>query len=207
MTERHTADTPTLFLASRSPRRRELLDQIAIRYQVVDVEIDESIRTDEPAQEYVLRVARDKATQARKTLPANALVLAADTSVVLDGNILGKPEDADHALHMLRSLVGKTHQVLTGVALSSAHCETCISSSAVRFRAAGDDELRAYVATGEPMDKAGAYAIQGRAAVFIEHLQGSYSGVMGLPLFEVAHLLANFGLAPLRQDPSTSTTR
>lgn len=198
MTEHYTADASTLFLASRSPRRRELLDQIAVRYQVVDVDIDESTRANESAQDYVLRVARDKAKQAHKTLPANALVLAADTCVVLEGNILGKPEDADHALRMLRSLAGKTHQVLTGVALSATRCETCISSSSVRLRAASDDELRAYIATGEPLDKAGAYAIQGRAAVFIEHLQGSYSGVMGLPLFEVAGLLANFGLTPLR---------
>ena len=198
MTEHHTPDAPTLYLASRSPRRRELLNQIAVRYQVVDVEIDESTRAGESAQDYVLRVARDKAIQAHKTLPASALVLAADTSVVLDGNILGKPENAEHALHMLRSLAGKTHRVLTGVALSATRCEVCISSSSVQFRAASDDELRAYIATGEPMDKAGAYAIQGRAAVFIEHLKGSYSGVMGLPLFEVARLLTNFGLTPLR---------
>ena len=179
----------TLYLASRSPRRRELLDQIAVCYRVVDVEIDETTRRGESARDYVLRVARDKALHAHTTLPSSAAVLAADTAVVLDGAILGKPEDGAHALRMLRSLAGKTHQVLTAIALSTVSCETRISASQVRFRPVGDEELRAYIATGEPMDKAGAYAIQGRAAVFIEHLQGSYSGVMGLPLFEVAQLL------------------
>jgi septum formation protein len=168
-----------------------LLDQIAVRYRVVDVEVDEATRRGESARDYVLRVARDKALHAHATLPSSAAVLAADTAVVLDGAILGKPEDGAHALRMLRSLAGKTHQVLTAIALSTANlsCETRISASQVRFRPVGDEELRAYIATGEPMDKAGAYAIQGRAAVFIEHLQGSYSGVMGLPLFEVAQLL------------------
>jgi len=184
-----TPRSSTLYLASRSPRRRELLDQIAVRYRVVDVEVDETTRRGESARDYVLRVARDKALHAHASLPSSATVLAADTAVVLDGAILGKPEDDEHALRMLRSLAGKTHQVLTAIALSTAICETRISASQVRFRPVGDEELRAYIATGEPMDKAGAYAIQGRAAVFIEHLQGSYSGVMGLPLFEVAQLL------------------
>ena len=179
-----------LYLASRSARRRELLDQIEVRYQSVDVEIDESTRPGESANDYVLRLAREKAQHAHASLPSTALVLAADTTVVLDGTILAKPDDSEHALRMLRSLAGRSHQVLTAVALSAARCETRVSESTVRFRAIDDDELRAYVATGEPMDKAGAYAIQGRAAVFIEYLQGSYSGVMGLPLFEVAQLLS-----------------
>jgi len=189
VTDSSTPRSSTLFLASRSPRRRELLDQIAVRYRVVDVEVDEATRRGESARDYVLRVARDKALHAHATLPSSVAVLAADTAVVLDGAILGKPEDGEHALRMLRSLAGKTHQVLTAIALSAQSCETRISASQVRFRPVGDEELRAYIATGEPMDKAGAYAIQGRAAVFIEHLQGSYSGVMGLPLFEVAQLL------------------
>ena len=189
MTEPAAPASTPLYLASRSPRRRQLLDQIAVRYQLVDVEVDEATRPGEAAHDYVLRIARDKALQAHAALPADALVLAADTTVVLDGTILAKPENAEHALRMLRSLASKTHQVLTGVALSGTGCETRLSESSVRFRAIGDDELRAYIATGEPMDKAGAYAIQGRAAIFIEHLQGSYSGVMGLPLFEVAELL------------------
>jgi septum formation protein len=187
-------DSPRLHLASRSPRRRELLDQMGLCYRVVDVAIDEATRVSESAHDYVLRVAHAKATRAHAALPADALVLAADTSVVLDGDILGKPDNAEHALRMLRSLAGKTHQVMTGVALSANTCTTCVSVSTVRFRAIGDDELRAYIATGEPLDKAGAYAIQGRAAVFIEHLQGSYSGVMGLPIFEVAQLLEPYRL-------------
>ena len=189
MTDSPTCASSALYLASRSPRRRELLDQIAVPYQLVDVEVDEDPRSGECARDYVLRVAREKALHAHATLPKTAFVLAADTTVVLDGSILGKPTDAEHALLMLRSLAGKTHQVLTAVALSAASCDTLISENQVRFRPIDDAELRAYIATGEPMDKAGAYAIQGRAAVFIEHLQGSYSGVMGLPLFEVAQLL------------------
>ena len=192
MTVSSPADLRRLYLASRSPRRRELLDQIGAHYQVVDVDIDESTRAGESAHDYVLRVARDKALYAHATLPADALVLAADTSVVLDGVILGKPDNAEHALHMLRSLAARTHQVLTGVALSASTCTTRVSASEVRFRAMNDHELRAYIATGEPLDKAGSYAIQGRAAVFIAHLQGSYSGVMGLPLFEVAQLLSAY---------------
>ena len=190
MNDQSIYGSPILYLATRSPRRRELLEQIGVRYQLVDVDVDENPRSAEPAHDYVLRVARDKALQAHARLPPDARVLAADTSVVLDGVILGKPENSEHALHMLRSLAGKTHQVLTAVALCTTTCETRISESQVQFRSISDDELRAYIATGEPMDKAGAYAIQGRAAVFIEHLQGSYSGVMGLPLFEVAQLLA-----------------
>ena len=186
------AEARRLYLASRSPRRRELLDQIGVRYEVVDIDIDEATRAGESAHDYVLRLARDKALHAHATLPADALVLAADTSVVINGVILGKPDNAEHALHMLCALAGKTHQVLTGVALSARTCPSRVSTSEVRFRALNNDELRAYIATGEALDKAGGYAIQGRAAVFIEHLQGSYSGVMGLPLFEVAQLLEGY---------------
>lgn len=193
MTSSQTAKQQRIYLASRSPRRRELLDQIDACYEVVDVEVDESPRAGEPPRDYVERVARDKALKAQTTLPAGALVLAADTTVVLNDTILGKPENAEHALQMLRSLSGQTHQVMTAVALCATDCVTRISTSEVRFRVIDDDELRAYIATGEPMDKAGAYAIQGRAAVFVEHLQGSYSGVMGLPLFEVAQLLRAHG--------------
>jgi septum formation protein len=188
-----TSTHQRLYLASRSPRRRELLDQIGACYEVVDVEVDESTRAAETPRDYVERVARDKALKAHSALPKDALVLAADTSVVLNGMILGKPENAEHALQMLRSLSGQTHQVMTAIALCTPDCITQISTSEVQFRTIEDEELCAYIATGEPMDKAGAYAIQGRAAVFVEHLQGSYSGVMGLPLFEVAQLLRVYG--------------
>jgi septum formation protein len=190
------ASADNLFLASRSPRRRELLDQIAARYQILDVDIDEGVLANESPGDYVLRMASEKALQALLSAPPRARVLAADTAVVIDGEILGKPDDAEQAAEMLRALSGHTHQVFTGIALACAginsmpsSCETRFSESQVRFRRLDDGEIQTYIATGEPMDKAGAYAIQGRAAIFIEHLQGSYSGVMGLPLFEVAQLL------------------
>ncbi|MFT5446829.1 MAG: septum formation protein [Gammaproteobacteria bacterium] len=193
MTSTQKSAPKRLYLASRSPRRRELLDQIDACYEVVDVEVDESTRAGESPRDYVVRVARDKALEAHSALPSDALVLAADTTVVLNDAILGKPENTNHALEMLRSLSGQTHQVMTAIALCAPDCVTRISTSEVRFSNINDEELRAYIATGEPMDKAGAYAIQGRAAVFVEHLQGSYSGVMGLPLFEVAQLLRTHG--------------
>lgn len=186
-----------LYLASRSPRRHELLRQIGVAYTPVDVEVDESPRTGEPPAHYVLRVACAKALSARALLGADALVLAADTTVVLGGSILGKPADAADALHMLEQLSGREHTVLSAVALAGIACMTRLSESRVRLRASSPAERAAYVASGEPMDKAGAYAIQGRAAVFVAHLAGSYSGVMGLPIFETAELLREAGLDPL----------
>jgi septum formation protein len=140
----------------------------------------------------------DKALAARRFLPAGARVLAADTAVVLDGEVLGKPRDEAHAAATLARLSGRQHQVFTGVALAGDACRTRLSESRVRFRSLSAAERTAYVATGEPMDKAGAYAIQGRAAVFIEHLDGSYSGVMGLPIYETAQLLHEAGIEVLR---------
>lgn len=185
---------PRLYLASRSPRRRELLSQIGATYTLVDVEVDESTRTGEAPEDYVLRVARDKALRARSAFGEAALVLAADTTVVLDGAILGKPGDAAEAMRMLERLAGREHAVLSGVALAGSICTTRLSRSLVRMRAITPAERAAYVATGEPMDKAGGYAIQGRAAVFVTHLAGSYSGVMGLPIFETAQLLCEAGI-------------
>lgn len=198
-----------IHLASRSPRRRELLEQIGIDYAVIDIEVDETRRTAEAACDYVLRVAADKARaglatlSAQETAPAAAqaapsppepIVLAADTSVVIGTDILGKPDDATDALRMLADLSGREHQVLSGVALATVSgITTALSTSTVRMRETSAEERAAYVATGEPLDKAGAYAIQGGAAVFIEHLEGSYSGVMGLPLFETANLLRDCG--------------
>lgn len=186
-----------LYLASRSPRRRELLQQIGVAYTLVDVEVDESWHAGETPAHYVLRVARAKALSARTALGPDALVLAADTTVVLDGAILGKPDDAADAMRMLAQLSGREHAVLSGVALAGNACVTRLSESRVRLRTSTHAERAAYVASGEPMDKAGAYAIQGRAAVFVAHLAGSYSGVMGLPIFETAELLREAGLDPL----------
>jgi len=180
---------PVITLASVSPRRQELLNQIGVPHVVVGAHIDESVRAGETPPDYVQRMARSKALavwQEHSSLP----VLAADTTVVLDGTTLGKPSDREDALHMLARLSGRTHEVLTAVALATrAGIDLRISVSNVRFRALSAAECAAYWETGEPRDKAGAYAIQGRAAVFVESLQGSYSGVMGLPLFETVELL------------------
>ena len=185
-----------LYLASRSPRRRELLDQIALDYQLLDIDIDERAIHGESPQAYVLRIATEKAQHALRFAPCGAWILAADTTVAIDSEILGKPRDNKDAARMLRALSARKHHVFTAIALASARgkteqavCETAISENQVYFREITDLEITTYIATGEPMDKAGAYAIQGRAAIFIEHLVGSYSGVMGLPLFEVSQLL------------------
>ncbi len=194
-------DKPMIFLGSASPRRAELLAQIGVRCKVVVADIDESPLPDEAAEIYVLRMAIEKAEavllQTRYENPALP-VLAADTSVVVDGEILGKPIDQAEAIAMLARLSGQTHQVLTAVALVRSGAERAIASrlsvNKVKFRVISEAERLAYWKTAEPQDKAGAYAIQGRAAVFIEHLEGSFSGVMGLPLFETANLLAEFGI-------------
>jgi septum formation protein len=195
-----TDDAIAVYLASRSPRRRELLEQVGLRYAVLDVEVDERRLPDEGPADYVRRVAvaKARAGDAALGLPG-ARVLAADTAVILDGAVLGKPRDADDARRMLGALSGREHRVLSAVALA-AHggCRTALSESRVWMRATTTTERAAYAATGEPLDKAGGYAIQGRAAVFVERLEGSYSGVMGLPLFETARLLEEAGLAVLR---------
>ncbi len=186
---------PVITLASVSPRRRELLNQIGVPHVVVGAHIDESVRAGELPHDYVQRMARSKALAVwneHSSLP----VLGADTTVVLDGATLGKPVDRDDALRMLARLSGRTHEVLTAVALATrGGVSLRVSVSSVRFRALSAEECAAYWDTGEPRDKAGAYAIQGRAAVFIESLQGSYSGVMGLPLFETVELLRAAGVA------------
>jgi septum formation protein len=162
-----------LYLASKSPRRRQLLEQIGIRFDVLDVDVPEIRRIDEPAEDYVSRVAREKAGAGllQVAAAAGACVLGADTEVILDGEVFGKPADAGDAVAMLARLSGRTHQVVSVV--------WCVDASR---------------ASGEPFGRAGAYAIQGRAAAFIEHLSGSYSGVMGLPLHETAMLLREFGV-------------
>ncbi len=187
-----------VYLASGSPRRRELLDQIGVSFRVVGTEVDEAVLPGESAADYVARLAAAKADSGweRSRDTAGVPVLAADTAVVLDGDILGKPAGREEAVDMLLRLSGRTHQVMTAIALRSAIAvQSRISRSQVTFRAIAPAEARAYWETGEPCDKAGAYAIQGGAAIFIADLRGSYSGVMGLPLFETAELLSAAGVA------------
>ncbi len=185
-----------LYLASRSPRRRELLDQIGVPYKCLDVEIDEHWNGQERAADYVARLAREKAEVGKASLVSQNShpVLAADTAVVLDDVILGKATTEAEALSMLRQLSGRCHQVYTGVALAAEQTMVEVCLSRVCFRPTTEEERDIYVQTGEPFGKAGGYAIQGRGAIFIERLEGSYSGVMGLPLFETAELLNTAGI-------------
>ncbi len=185
----------TLFLASQSPRRRELLEQIGVRYELLDVAVHEQVLPGEPALDYVRRVAREKAGAGLMKVAAiaNALVLGADTEVVLGARVFGKPADAIEAAEMLAALSGRRHQVMSAVALLSAGREeelVCVTE--VQFAELSEHDIGQYLATGEWRGKAGAYAIQGWAARFIERIDGSYSAVMGLPLFETANLLRRF---------------
>lgn len=193
-----------LYLASGSPRRRELLEQIGVPFTTLPTVIDETPLSNEPAVDYVRRLACAKAQVGLASLaaPGAAVVLGADTSVVLGGRILGKPQDRADALAMLAALSGHTHEVLTAVALAnSQRCEVRVVSSQVSFRTLSAAEIEAYWASGEPQDKAGSYAIQGLGAVFVRDLHGSFSAVVGLPLCETAALLADFGI-PCWQRPS-----
>jgi septum formation protein len=185
----------TLYLASGSPRRRELLAQIGVPFLLLQSDIDESVLPDETPHAYVERLARSKATAGLASLGdnADAVVLGADTAVVLEGRILGKPIDRADALQMLSALSGRTHQVVTAVALiSKQRLVSQVVVSEVSFRAVQPHEMEVYWESAEPLDKAGGYAIQGLASVFVSHLQGSYSAVVGLPLCETAALLAEF---------------
>jgi septum formation protein len=192
-------ETPQVFLASASPRRQALLTQIGIGYTLLHAEVDEAWLPGEPAEDYVRRVALEKARAGRALLSGQAglPVLGADTAVVADGRIMGKPRDRDEGIDMLLSLSGRSHQVLSAVALSAAREAVRVSESRVTFRTLTRAQCAAYWDTGEPLDKAGGYAIQGRAAVFVSRLEGSYSGVMGLPVYETAELLREFGIEVL----------
>jgi septum formation protein len=196
-----------IYLASRSPRRRELLKQIGVTFQVVQlredprrgIDVNEDPLRDESPGTYVLRIARTKAEVAAHYMHRRSLqrwpVLAADTTVVCEDRIIGKPENQDAAARMLQGLSGRQHDVITAVAVAFGdRFETAASMSRVWFRKLTTDEIRRYVATGEPLDKAGAYAIQGRGAAFVTRIEGSYSGIMGLPLAETSELLAKFGV-------------
>lgn len=181
-----------IYLASSSPRRQELLQQIGVQYRIVKNDVAEVPQSNESPADYAVRIAREKAQAGWDNLPASAQkpVLGADTVVTIDGIILGKPRDKAHALEMLGLLSGRTHEVITAVAIVDEKGSRCdVSHSKVTFRTISEAERLNYWQTGEPNDKAGAYAIQGMAAVFVQHLNGSYSGVMGLPLYETANML------------------
>ena len=199
--------TPFIYLASQSPRRRELLDRFGIAHRLLvaddyeDVEALETQRPKESPRAYVRRVVLLKAHAALDRRQRRALepatILVGDTTVALAQTILGKPIDDDDARRMLTLLSGRTHRVLTAIAVASeARIEVALSESRVRMRIIDRDEIDAYVRSGEPLGKAGAYAIQGRAATFVEHISGSHSGIVGLPLFETAQLLKRFGVEP-----------
>jgi nucleoside triphosphate pyrophosphatase len=197
-----------IYLASRSPRRRELLAQIGVKFEPLlfregarqDSDTDEAVRADEQADDYVRRVTRQKAGAAwERVVMRRGLrrmpVLAADTTVVLAGEILGKPGDRAQAERILRLLAGTQHRVLTAVAVAfEERFEMALSESLVTFGALDEARIAAYALSGEPFDKAGAYGIQGRAGAFVQRLEGSYTGVMGLPLYETANLLRLFGI-------------
>ena len=198
---------PALYLASRSPRRRELLTQIGASFLVLpfrglpreDIDVTEDVREGEDADTYVVRVARAKALGGEQRLSwrrlSSGLVLSADTTVDIDGEILGKPADAADATRMLNRLSGRSHRVLTAVAVSDGRrLEHILSISTVRFARLDARDIERYVSSGEPMDKAGAYGIQGRAGMFVEHIEGSYTGIVGLPLNETWQLLRRFGM-------------
>ena len=188
-----------LHLASRSPRRAELLGRLGLEFGVIDLDLPEVRAAGEAPADYVRRVAREKAGAGllRVVAVPDALVLGADTEVILDDEVFGKPADADAAADMLHRLGGRTQQVVTAVALVSAGREAqAVSTSLVTIAPLQEADIARYVATGEWQGKAGAYAIQGRFQMHVEHLSGSHSGVMGLPLFETAGLLRQFGRLP-----------
>jgi len=179
-----------LYLASKSSRRHKLLKQIGVEFEIIDVDVDETWNKKEIARDYVTRLALEKARSGKEKINDDVIVLGADTAVVLDDIILGKADNINEATHMLRSLSGRTHHVYSAIALINNREEkTDISISRVCFKPLTDDEIEIYCASEEPLGKTGAYAIQGNAAKFIERLDGSYSGVMGLPLFETWQLI------------------
>ena len=195
--------TPTLILASTSPRRRELLATLGVEFRTAAVDIDETPAQGEAADAMVLRLAVGKA-RAAPAAPGS-VVIGADTAVVLGSRIFGKPAGADDALAMLAALSGRTHRVVTGVAVRCGDAvSTALSSTDVRFRDIDPDEAARYWHSGEPHDKAGAYAIQGRGGIFVEAIMGSYSGVVGLPVFETARLLAAAGVDVLGDAAATT---
>lgn len=196
------SDTPMIYLASRSPRRGELLGQIGVTFAVLPSDVDESVRPDESPEHYVLRLAREKALVCAQRLAVEGLadrpILAADTTVCIDGMILGKPEHDADAAAMLRRMSDRWHAVHTAIAVAQGNrVETVLSSTQVEMARLTEAEIAAYIASGEPRDKAGSYGIQGLAGAFIRRIEGSYSGVMGLPVYETSLLLKQFGVPVL----------
>ena len=195
--------SPVLQLASTSPRRQEILRSLGLTLTVIAVEIDESRLEGETPQQMVLRLAANKAAAAVSA--DSQLVIGADTLVVLGDRVLGKPRGMDDAVEMLMKLSGRSHTVLTGVALwSSTGITSALSQTEVRFREIGRDEARAYWHSGEPCDKAGSYAIQGRGGTFVAAISGSYSGVVGLPVYELAELLGNAGIEVVKKQTNAT---
>ncbi len=191
-----------IHLASSSPRRHEILTAMGLRFTAAGVDIDETRYEGEPVADMVVRLAIAKAAAARENLDQSLPIIGADTAVVIGDQVLGKPGSQDEAVQMLASLSGRSHTVLTGVALDYAGVvRTTTSLTDVRFREISPDEAQSYWQSGEPLDKAGAYAVQGVAGIFVEELSGSYSGVVGLPVFETAALLADAGLEVLSRHP------
>lgn len=183
----------SLFLASGSPRRQELLTQLGVSFERIVTGIEEKRGDGENAQQYVSRLAREKALAGVAQTPRDLPVLGADTIVILNGEVLEKPHDGEHAAQMLRKLSGQTHQVMTAVALAdSQQVLDCLVVTDVTFRVLTDEEIAGYIASGEPMDKAGAYGIQGLGGCFVRKINGSYHAVVGLPLVETYELLSNF---------------
>jgi septum formation protein len=186
--------TVQLILASASPRRKELLDQIQVNYRIYPVDLDETPLPDEIPLDYVQRLAAEKSAACLARLNTDIPVLAADTAVVLDAVIMGKPRDQADALSMLTQLSGKTHRVYSAISLRGREHYQAVSITEVTFRHLTEQEILAYWQGGEPVDKAGAYAIQGVGGAFVESIKGSFSGVVGLPLFETAELLSRQGI-------------
>jgi len=198
-------DTYDIILASSSPRRRELLDQIGVGYICSPVDVDETPRRGETPEQYVARLAAAKSLLARRSERTRLPVVGADTAVVLAGEIMGKPQGRDHALAMLARLSGRRHEVISAVSVRSPQQHwQALSVNTVTFRPIDRQEMHAYWATGEPVDKAGAYAIQGLGALFVKHIEGSFSGVVGLPLYETADLLRKAGISLLRSESNES---
>lgn len=192
----------TIYLASRSPRRAEILQQLGLKFIILPSDIDESVLESESPEDYVLRLAQAKALKCVQDISAQKLtplpVLAADTTVTIDGLILGKPANDDEAFAMLTRMSGCWHDVHTGVAVGTAtDLSVALSTTRVQMEELSEATIAAYIATGEPKDKAGAYGIQGLASTFIKHIEGSYTGVMGLPVHETAQLLAKAGVRVL----------
>ncbi len=185
----------TLILASASPRRAQLLQQLGWQTQVVPVDINETVKPDEIPQEYCLRMAEEKSVAAVNQVDSNLPIVTADTIVVFDGEILGKPKNEKQALLTLIKLSGQTHQVYSAVTVVyQGHKATTLSENSVTMSAISDAQIKAYIQTGEPMDKAGSYGIQGYAAMWIKHISGSYSSIMGLPLYETTELFNGLGI-------------